>query len=109
MAASNSTPIYTSLTDVTPTRVNVPSTDELQKQFATALAERNRLSHSFYRQHNFRRNSNEGRELMLKDLEGIHDTLLNAYKAVCLLTGVDLEAEAARFDPLTAPRRHLPI
>ncbi|MBE3145050.1 MAG: hypothetical protein IMZ61_14200, partial [Planctomycetes bacterium] len=37
--------------------------------FAKALAERNRLSHSFFRQHNFRRNSPDGRALMLADLD----------------------------------------
>ena len=85
------------------------SIDELEALLVNALAERNRLSHSFYRQHNFRRNSDEGRALMLKDLESIHDTLLNAYKAVMLLTLVDLDDAARSFDPLTAPTRHLPI
>jgi hypothetical protein len=46
---------------------------------------------------------------MLKDLETIHDTLLKAYKAVLLLTGTDLEVQAADFDALRAPKRHLPI
>jgi hypothetical protein len=68
------------------------SLDALESLFSKALEERNRLSHSFYRQHNFRRNSDEGRALMLKDIESIHDTLLRAYKAVMLLSGVDLDA-----------------
>src|ERR1035437_6396379 len=34
--------------------------------------------HSFYRLHNFRRNSDEGRKLMLSDLDSIHDTLLRS-------------------------------
>jgi hypothetical protein len=67
------------------------SLDALESLFSKALQERNRLSHSFYRQHNFRRNSDEGRALMLKDIESIHDTLLRAYKAVMLLSGVDLD------------------
>lgn len=29
---------------------------------------------------------------MLKDLESIHDTLLEAYKAVMLVSGIDLDA-----------------
>ena len=95
--------------DRTRAKSKTPSIGELQALLVNALAERNRLSHSFYRQHNLRRNSYEGRVLMLKDLESIHETLLNAYKAVLLLTGVDLDTEAANFDPLTAPTRHLPL
>ena len=56
-----------------------------------ALASRNRLKHSFYLQHIFRRNSDDGRDVMLCDLEAVQDDLLKAYKAVLLLSGVDLE------------------
>lgn len=73
-----------------------------------ALKERNRLSHHFYRQHNFRRNSEEGRAIMLKDLESIHETLLSAYKAVMLLSGTDLDALAAAGEPVL-PTGHVPI
>jgi len=45
------------------------SLDALDGVLSRALEERNRLFHSFYRSHNFRRNSEEGRALMLKDLE----------------------------------------
>ena len=81
------------------------SPNELDDVLRRALAERNRLSHSFYREHNFRRNSEEGRVLMMKDLESIHDVLLDAYKAVMQLSGVDLEN--ASVDVL--PTRHVPI
>jgi hypothetical protein len=67
----------------------------LEGVLAKALDERNRLFHSFYRQHNFRRNSDEGRQQMLDDLESIHETLLVAYKAVMLLSGVDLDQLSA--------------
>lgn len=67
----------------------------LETLLKKALQERNRLSHSFYRQHNFRRNSEEGRTLMFADLELIHYSLIEAYKAVMLLSGVDLDALAA--------------
>jgi len=43
---------------------------------------------------------------MLKDLESIHDTLLDAYKAVILLSGIDLDAVSREHK---APTRHLPI
>jgi hypothetical protein len=80
---------------------------DLQTLLLKALAERNRLSHSFYRQHNWRRNSDDGTAVMMKDLESIHDTLLNALKAVHLLSGVDLDAMVEQGVPL--PTRHLPI
>jgi hypothetical protein len=70
------------------------STDSLahlESLLAKALRERNRLFHSFYREHNFRRNSEEGRAVMLQDLDTIHDTLLDAYKAVMRVSGVDLD------------------
>src|SRR4051812_43504545 len=66
----------------------VESAPELEALLVRALNERNRLAHSFYRQHNFRRNSDEGRATMLADLDAIHDTLLSAYKAVLLLSGI---------------------
>ncbi|WNO10500.1 hypothetical protein [Teredinibacter sp. KSP-S5-2] len=56
-----------------------------------ALATRNRLAHSFYMQHNLRRNSVDGRKVMIDDLEGMHDQLLDAYKALMLTQGIDLE------------------
>jgi hypothetical protein len=81
------------------------SLDTLEPPLWHALEERNLLSHTFYRQHNFRRNSDEGRALMMEDLESIHNTLLDAYKAVMLLSGVDLDAAVAP----KMPTRHLPI
>jgi hypothetical protein len=79
---------------------------ELESVLLLALKERNRLSHSFYREHNFRRNSDEGRAVMLKDLEAIHVTIIDAYKAVMLLSGVDLD-KLQRQGP--APTERLPI
>jgi hypothetical protein len=86
-------------------RSSTETVGHLEALLSRALAERNRLSHSFYRHHNFRRNSDEGRALMFKDLESIHDTLLEAYKAVMLLSGIDLDS--AVLDQL--PTRRLPI
>ena len=53
--------------------------------------ERNRLFHDFYREHNFRRNTSEGCQVMLDDLEEIHDRLLDSYKKILSLQGIDLE------------------
>ncbi|URK19401.1 hypothetical protein M9H61_07845 [Thalassospira sp. GO-4] len=57
-----------------------------------ALDARNFLSHSFYRYHNLRRNSQEGCDIMLNDLLRIHDDILQAYSALMLASGVDLNA-----------------
>jgi hypothetical protein len=84
---------------------NSQSLAVLEALLATALVERNRLSHSFYREHNFRRNSSEGRALMLADLDSIHNAILDAYKAVLLLSGIDIENAAD--GPL--PTDHLPL
>jgi hypothetical protein len=68
--------------------------DQLEPLLWNALQERNRLTHSFYRQHNFRRNSEAGRAIMMKDLDAIHETLLKAMKELSLLSGIDLEVLA---------------
>ena len=57
---------------------------------ANALAERNQLFHSFYRKHNFRRNCDEGRAKMLDDLDRKHEMIIEAYKAVMRLSGIEL-------------------
>lgn len=80
------------------------SLEELEEILASALNERNRLAHHFYREHNIRRNSEEGRAKMLVDLELIHSTILVAYREVLLLSGVDILSEDD-FDP---PTGHFP-
>ncbi|MDA8325455.1 MAG: hypothetical protein M0033_04485 [Nitrospiraceae bacterium] len=70
---------------------SMESVDHLEELLANALKARNHLIHSFYRQYNFRRNSEDGREKMLQDLEHIHHDLLEAYKAVMRLSGIDLD------------------
>lgn len=63
---------------------------DVELLIAKALAHRNQLFHSFYRKHNFRRNSDDGRTQMLADLDQKHQVILDAYKAVLLLSGLDL-------------------
>lgn len=67
------------------------SLEHAAELFAEAITQRNRLSHSFFREHNFRRNSSEGCRIMLEDLESIHDTLLEAYLLALAISGVDLD------------------
>jgi hypothetical protein len=85
------------------------SISHLEELLTQALVVRNRLAHSFYLRHNLRRNSNEGRAIMMKDLESMHDKLLEAYKAVMLLSGVDLDKLVAEQGNVPQPRGHLPI
>jgi len=70
---------------------SVDSAANIESVLTNALNERNRLSHSFYRQHNFRRNSDAGCSIMLNDLNAIHEVIIAALKAVHLLSGVDLD------------------
>lgn len=88
--------------------ISEPNVD-LEQQLRRALASRNRLTHSFFLQHNFRRNSGHGCEVMLRDLDVIHDTLLEAMKAVSLLSGVDLEKLVAEQGEGPLPIHHLPL
>lgn len=93
------------------TKRHTDALDQLEPLLWNALQERNRLTHSFYRQHNFRRNSETGRGMMMEDLNGIHETLLETMKALSLLSGIDLEALAeqvgkARSIDADAPDAH---
>ncbi len=84
------------------------SVEEMEALFSRALDERNRLFHAFYRHHNFRRNSDEGRAIMIADLDSIHTTLLDAYKALMLLSGIDLYA-LVEAGTMPTPSKHVPI
>ena len=64
---------------------------DLKDLLRKAWKSRNRLAHAFFQYHNFRRNSVEGRDEMLRDLEEIHINLFEAYKAILLLSGTNLE------------------
>jgi len=93
-----------------------PAFDPLKAQLEKALDERNRLSHHFFRHHNLRRSSDEGRDIMLADLTEIHDCLMDAYEAVMLLDGIDLKAlmKTGLVQPVVHPaqvnpKKRLPI
>jgi hypothetical protein len=77
----------------------------LEMDLAAALQARNRLSHSFYREHNFRRNSEQGRAVMLEDLCFLHRTILGAHRALLEASGVNFE------DPnlIAPPSEHLKL
>lgn len=89
--------------------LNEASSVQLQELLSQALNVRNRLAHSFYMRHNFRRNSSAGCEIMIQDLEAMHEKLLEAYKAVMLLSGVDLDKLVVEHGDSPQPSGHLPI
>jgi len=79
--------------------------EKLQELLSLALNDRNRLNHSFYRQHNLRRNTEEGRMLMLADLEVIHTNLLAAYAELETLSCIEISPDAID----RAKSGHLPL
>lgn len=79
------------------------STEGLEQLLRDALDSRNRLTHSFYLEHNFRRNSADGCDVMLGDLETIHECVLEAYKAIMRLYDIDLEEHI----DIPLPTKHL--
>lgn len=84
------------------------SLSDVEALLSDALRARNRLCHSFYRQHNFRRNSEEGRAVMWNDLDAINEILHRAYKAILLIDGIDLDALIASGDG-SFPTDHVDI
>jgi len=79
--------------------------EAFQGLLAVALNERNRLNHSFYREHNLRRNSVQGRLLMIADLRVIHDHILSAYITALRQTKSEISDDTL----LKAQSGHLPI
>jgi hypothetical protein len=62
--------------------------DQLEDRFASALKARNRLKHGFFERHNFRIQTDEGRDVMLADLEKLHDELFNAWQIASAMTTI---------------------
>lgn len=68
--------------------------DGLAARFQSALEARNKLNHGFYERHNFRIQTDEGRQLMFDDLESLHDELFEAWQIACTMTQLANEAMA---------------
>lgn len=64
---------------------------DLSVQFASALAARNRLNHGFYERHNFKIETDEGRDVMMADLEALHDKLFRAWQLAGAMTSLASE------------------
>lgn len=84
---------------------------EFQQLLTGAVASRNRLAHKFYLQHNLRMNSDDGRGVMMTDLDAMHQELAKAYKAASYLGSVTLAVLGAKTEELEelAERPHLPF
>lgn len=59
---------------------------DLADRFASALRARNRLNHGFYERHNFKIETDEGRDAMIADLEAIHEELFQAWQIASAIT-----------------------
>lgn len=60
--------------------------DDLEVQLQSALSARNRLFHGFFEKHNFKIQTNEGRDKMIEDLETLHSELFNAWQIAGAMT-----------------------
>ena len=60
--------------------------DQFEARFMAALEARNRLNHGFFEKHNFRIQTEEGRDLMIDDLEALHTELFYAWQAASGMT-----------------------
>lgn len=60
----------------------------LADRFASALQVRNRLFHRFYESHNFKIQTDEGRDAMVSDLEAMHVELFNAWQVASGMTAI---------------------
>jgi hypothetical protein len=54
---------------------------------SNGLKARNRLFHGFYEKHNFKIDTDEGRDIMMQDLDALHADLLAAYWLASAMTG----------------------
>ena len=61
---------------------------DLEEKFASALKARNRLSHGFYERHNFKIQTDEGRDAMMVDLEALHQELFQAWRIASAMTSL---------------------
>lgn len=65
---------------------------DLLARFSSALGARNRLNHGFYERHNFKIQTDEGRDEMMTDLELLHDELFGAWQIATVMTSLASDA-----------------
>ncbi|WP_343343453.1 hypothetical protein WJT74_07895 [Sphingomicrobium sp. XHP0239] len=59
---------------------------DLEEGFASALRARNQLMHGFFERHNFKIQTEDGRKVMIADLERLHGECFEAWRAAGKLT-----------------------
>ena len=57
-----------------------------EARFVSALDARNKLIHGFFERHNFKIQTDDGRNEMLADLEGLHEQLFQAWQIASSIT-----------------------
>lgn len=67
-------------------REKVAFDEGLGERFASALKSRNRLNHGFYERHNFKIQTDEGRDAMIADLGELHEELFQAWQVASAMT-----------------------
>jgi len=76
--------------------------EHLAERFASASKVRNRLNHGFYERHNFKIQTDEGRDVMIADLEKLHEELFQVWRIASGLTAAMAElVTKLRNDPPT--------
>ena len=67
-------------------RGEIEFADELEAELLSALKARNLLNHGFYERHNFKIQTDEGRALMVDDLENLHTELFQIWRKLSAIT-----------------------
>lgn len=84
----------------------VPFDEHLAERFASALKARNRLNHGFFERHNFKIQTDEGRDVMIAYLEEPHEELFQVWRFASGLTAAMAELlTKLRTDRVKRPRR----
>lgn len=61
---------------------------DLEEVFASALNARNQLMHGFFERHNFRIQTEDGRKMMIADLDRLHGECFEAWRTAAKLTTI---------------------
>lgn len=61
---------------------------DLEECFASALKARNQLMHGFFERHNFGIQTEDGRKMMIADLDRLHDECFAAWRAAGKVTTI---------------------
>ncbi len=73
-------------------RTFVDVNDEIANRFKSALKTRNRLFHGFFERHNFKIETDAGRDKMIADLEALHVELFGAWQIAGAMSSLMMKA-----------------